>query len=244
MAPPDRSRAARPAAGCAVAILAFAACADEGVAIDVGHSRAAPGATSARGRVEFEFNRDLALVLESALARRGIATRLVGAAGDQANLGARPVLARGTRLFVSVHHDSVQPHYLQTWSYAGAERAFSDRYQGFSLFVSRKNPALAASLACASRIGEQLRAAGFHPSLYHAEAIAGENRAFADRANGVHYYDNLAVLKGAASSAVLIEAGVIVNREEELRLADPEIRERIAEGVARGISACLPKTHD
>lgn len=64
---------------------------------------------------------------------------------------------------------------------------------------------------------------------------------FADRANGVHYYDNLAVLKGAASPAVLLEAGVIVNRDEEPMLASSANHQRMAGAVARGLASCLPK---
>jgi hypothetical protein len=43
------------------------------VAIDVGHSVQAPGATSARGRVEFEFNRDEEPVLASGATRQRMA---------------------------------------------------------------------------------------------------------------------------------------------------------------------------
>ena len=207
------------------------------VAIDVGHSLDAPGAMSARGRSEFEFNRDLALAIGRAVNARGVATRVIGADGKENGLGPRPAKARGTRFFLSVHHDSVQPHFLQTWVHEGRERRYSDRHAGFSLFVSRRNPALARSLRCASGLGEELRRAGFRPSLYHADPIPGEMKPFADRTNGVHYYDNLAVLKGAASPAVLLEAGVIVNRDEELMLG--EARERMAAAVAAGLARCL-----
>ena len=212
------------------------------VAIDVGHTLEIPGATSARGRVEFEYNRDFALAIEQAVAARGIATRLIGADGAEHALNGRPAKARGASLFLSVHHDSVQPQFLQPWVHEGAERLFSDRFAGFSLFVSRRNASLGASLHCASRVGEELRRAGFRPSLYHADPIPGEMKPFADRVNGVHYYDNLAVLKGAASAAVLLEAGVIVNRDEELLLADPARRERMAGAVAAGLARCLGKS--
>jgi N-acetylmuramoyl-L-alanine amidase len=76
-------------------------------------------------------------------------------------------------------------------------------------------------------------------SYYHAEPIPGENRPFADRANGVHYYDQLVVLHTATQPAVLIEAGVIVNRESEQMLAMPETRENIAQAIADGIATCL-----
>jgi N-acetylmuramoyl-L-alanine amidase len=67
----------------------------------------------------------------------------------------------------------------------------------------------------------------------------GENRPFADEANGVHYFDNLAVLKTASTPALLFEAGVIVNREEELRMRDPAVRKRIVESIVAGAGACL-----
>ena len=209
------------------------------VAIDVGHSLQAPGATSARGRPEFEFNRELAQAIGRAVEAQGLRARLIGADGAETGLGRRPARGRGASFFLSVHHDSVQPQFLQVWVHDGAQRLYSDRYAGFSLFVSRRNAALQASLRCASRLGEELRRAGFRPSLYHAEPIPGEMKPFADHANGVHYYDNLAVLKRAASPAVLLEAGVIVNRDEEAALAERDTRLRMAAAVAAGLSRCL-----
>jgi N-acetylmuramoyl-L-alanine amidase len=209
------------------------------VAVDVGHFLAEPGALSARGRPELEFNRALALDLRDALEAQGDRVRLIGAAGDVAVLSRRTAAARGASLLLSVHHDSVQPHYLEEWRHEGETRRFSDRFAGFSLFVSRRNPELAASLACASAIGAVLRVAGFAPSLYHAEPIPGESKPFADRLNGVHYFDNLVVLHAATQPAVLLEAGVIVNRVEELRLGEPATRRRIAEAVAAGVHGCL-----
>jgi N-acetylmuramoyl-L-alanine amidase len=208
------------------------------VTLDVGHTLARPGATSARGVGEFFFNRAFAAAVESALAERGIAAVETGSDGLAADLYARARNARG-RLFLSLHHDAVQPRYQSQWRHDGVSRAYSDRFSGFSLFVSRRNPRAEASLRCASRIGQALRAAGFAPSRYHAEAIPGENRPFADEVNGVHYFDDLVVLRAAAMPAVLLEAGVIVNRDEELRLAAPEERRRMARAVAAGVAGCL-----
>jgi N-acetylmuramoyl-L-alanine amidase len=95
------------------------------------------------------------------------------------------------------------------------------------------------SLACASRIGKSLREKGFTPSRYHADPILGESRPFADEENGVHFYDNLAVGKTAAMASVLVEAGVIVNREEDKRMLDPQVRARIAAAIAEGVRECL-----
>jgi N-acetylmuramoyl-L-alanine amidase len=209
------------------------------VAIDVGHFIEEPGATSARGRPELDFNRELALEIESAARDRGLKTLLVGYDGFMSQLTRRAAAAAGADFLLSVHHDSVQPYLIQTWEYDSVERRFNDDHSGFSLFISRKNLAVKRSLACASAIGEALRAAGFSPSLYHADPIPGENKPFADRTNGVHYYDNLIVLKTARTPAVLLEAGVIVNREEELKMRSAETQKRVAGAVARGLERCL-----
>jgi N-acetylmuramoyl-L-alanine amidase len=60
----------------------------------------------------------------------------------------------------------------------------------------------------------------------------------------VHYYDELVVLHAAQQPAVLIEAGVIVNRESERMLALPETRENIAQAIAEAIAICLTARMD
>ena len=208
--------------------IAFCAASKE-VAVDVGHYAAEPGVISASGVPEFEFNLALASEVKTELEKRQINVRLIGERGDYAVLHHRTRDARGADLFVSIHHDSVQERLLPQ----------AERFAGFSLFISRLNPKKEKSLACASAIGVNLRGAGFTPSRYHADPVLGESRPFADEKNGVHYYDNLAVARSAAMAAVLVEAGVIVNRQEEQRMRDPEVRHRIARAVAEGASACL-----
>lgn len=210
------------------------------VAIDVGHTIAAPGATSARGISEFRFNADLAQVLRDALVFRRGRVVMIGDKGDMSDLQRRTAVAAASAatFFLSVHHDSVQPQYLASWDWRGSAVRYSDRFSGFSLFVSRKNPALDASLRCASAIGAALRRAGLQPSSHHAENISGENKEWADERNGVYYYDNLAVLRSAVMPAVLLEAGIIVNRGEEERLQQPAMRSTIANAVAEGLAEC------
>ena len=201
------------------------------MAVDVGHYAAEPGVISATGRPEFAYNRDLALEVRASLERAGFAVRLIGERGDYAILHQRTRDAQGADLFLSIHHDSVKERLLPR----------ADEFSGFSLFVSKLNPRVAESLACASAIGGRLRAAGFVPSRYHADPATGAPRPFADEANGVHWYDNLAVARTAAMPSVLVEAGVIVNRDEERRMRDPDLRRRIADAVAAGARACLGK---
>ena len=181
---------------------------------------------SASGRPELEFNRELAAEVRRSLEASGFEVRMIE---NQTRLGQRTRQARGASLFLSIHHDSVRERYLPD----------AQRFAGFSLFVSRFNPQPQKSLACASAIGAELRAAGFSASRYHADPVLGENRPFADEVNGVHFYDNLAVGRSAAMPSVLIEAGVIVNRDEESRMQDPAVQRRLAGAIARGAKECL-----
>jgi N-acetylmuramoyl-L-alanine amidase len=54
----------------------------------------------------------------------------------------------------------------------------------------------------------------------------------------VYFYDNLVVLKTATVPAVLLEAGVIVNRDEERDLASAARRALTADAVLQGLQQC------
>jgi N-acetylmuramoyl-L-alanine amidase len=211
------------------------------VAVDVGHSLAQPGATSARGATEFSFNRRLALAIQKALGRVPLRTMLVNSHGQIQVLTERTQKAADAQFFLSIHHDSVQPQFLTEWEFEGAKFRRSEGFRGFSLFVSRSNPFLSESLRCASAVGRALKDAGFRASEYHAAPIPGEGRLFADKENGVHYFDGLAVLRTARSPAVLLEAGVITDMDEEARLSRPDVQGAIADAVARALRFCLLK---
>jgi len=204
------------------------------VAVDVGHTLADPGATSARGRSEFAFNRDFAELLVAALRAYKISVQEINFAGDAGSLAERPEQARGSDFFVSIHHDSISPEFLQFWDWDGEEMSHTTLKRGFGLFVSRRNPDLAGSLHCASAMGAMLRRAGFAPTQWH-----GRKHQPADADNGVWYYDNLVVLHKATFPAVLFEAGVIKHRDEELELLDGDRQARMADALATGIAACL-----
>ena len=209
------------------------------VAVDVGHTLAAPGAISARGVDEFYFNQTLSKQLKIALEARRLRVRPINFAGDIAHLEDRPKEALGADFFIAMHHDSVQEKHLKTWEWDGAERNYSDDFSGFSLFVSRNNPQPETSLRCASAIGALLQRAGFVPATHHADSMVGVARPYADEANAVHYYDNLIVLYKTSLPAVLFEAGIIKNRDEELLLQNQERQARMADAIATGIAACL-----
>ena len=206
----------------------------EWIAVDVGHTLEAPGATSARGRTELEFNRQLAEQLVVALRARGFRVQTINADGRIESLRARPQAAAGATLLLSIHHDSVNATELRPWVWEGRALDYNDEFAGHSLFVSRDNPDTARSILCARTIGARLQRLGFEPTHKN-----GRRRAYADREHAVHYYDGLAVLRHARMPAVLFEAGVIKNRDEELLLRDPARQARMADGIATALAACL-----
>lgn len=210
------------------------------IALDIGHSRASPGATSTQGKTEFEFNRELADFVNLTLVERGVRVISIGRLGEIDHLQQRSQIANDAKakFFLSLHHDSVQPQFLKTWLINGRRQHYSNYAAGFSLFISRKNPSWPASLHCASAIGRALQQNGFKPSPHHSEPIAGERRLWADRDNGVYYYDELKVLRSTAMPAVLLEAGVIVNPVEEQKLLTSAYRNKIAEAIAVGLANC------
>lgn len=209
------------------------------VALDVGHSLSYPGAISARGIPEFQFNLTLANKVKPVLERLGFTVLMIGDHGDMTDLHFRTWSAKSADFILSLHHDSVQPQYLSWWSPEGKCQAYSDLFSGFSVFVSRLNPQPETSFLCASLIGESLRQRGFKPTDHHAKAEPGENRQFADWLNGVYYFDDLLILKTASQPAALLESGVIVNRADELKLLDATTRNTIAEAIGDALANCL-----
>jgi N-acetylmuramoyl-L-alanine amidase len=212
------------------------------VAVDVGHDRIDFGTRSARGLPEWQFNLGTATAIYDRLRRAGIPAMLLAADGRPFPLAERPRLAAaaGATLFLSVHHDAAQQRYLNY----DAGLAYSDLFSGYGLFVSRRNPAYAQSVEAAKDIADGLLASGLHPSLHHAEPIAGEGRPLLDERRGVFRYDDLVVLRTATMPAVLLEAGVLINRDEELLVATPDYRRVIADAVARAASAHCARLAD
>ena len=212
------------------------------IVLDVGHTEQAPGAISARGVAELEFNRRLAAVVAAHLARDGFSDLDVihGAGVGHAELLDRAARASALHpdAFVSLHHDSVQRSFLQPWlAEDGEKHLHSEHASGFSLFVSRRNAEPVRSLALARAISAALTARDLHSSTHHAEPIKGENRPWADATRGIYAFDNLVVLKHVSAPATLLESGVIINREEEKILALDSRRDLVAGALSDAFTA-------
>jgi N-acetylmuramoyl-L-alanine amidase len=210
--------------------------------VDVGHTADVAGALSARGVPEYIFNLHLATEIENALRAAGFdkTVLMVTAEAPTAGLYKRAARANDLKadLLLSIHHDAVPDSFLQTWLVAGEVQHYYDRFPGHSLFISQQNGDRAGSLAYAHLLGMALKARGLTYTPHYTEAYMGHRqRELLDAQAGVYRYDQLIVLKETHMPAVLLEAGSIVNRDEELLLATPERQALVAGAVVEAVDA-------
>jgi N-acetylmuramoyl-L-alanine amidase len=224
------------------------------VVLDVGHSAEVPGAKSARGVPEYEFNLRLAQRIEKTLTSAGFSKTLLLITPGPARKGLFARVARANTLpadlFISVHHDSVPEWFLEVWTHGGKDHGYSDRFTGHSLFISYENGQAQASFTFAQLLGQQLKANGLRYTPHYTLAeMDWRRRDLIDAEAGVYRYDQLVVLRETKVPAVLLEAGSIVNRNEELVMSTPERQTAIAGAVTKAVerfcaaqaSAQLPK---
>jgi N-acetylmuramoyl-L-alanine amidase len=208
--------------------------------VDVGHTVQSDGAMSARNVPEFQFNLHLAQRLVEKLKSEGFATTklLVTEGKARPSLGARVASANNWHadLFLSIHHDSVPDKMMEDWEFEGKKSHFSDRFSGYGLFVSKENPDFVTSMRFAKLIGTQMRAQGIKFADQYTLPIMGRYRHdLLDRDAGIYRYDHLIVLMKTHMPAVLLEAGSIINRDEELQMASPERQDMTIAAIATAL---------
>jgi N-acetylmuramoyl-L-alanine amidase len=208
--------------------------------VDVGHTLDKFGATSARGAHEYDFNLRLAKLIEKDLIDAGFSKTvlLITSEPPQRGLYTRAAKANSipADLFLSIHHDSVPDPLLQKWEYEGQQRSFNDRFKGHSIFVSIDNGDYKGSLLFGKLLGNQMKARGLQYTPHYTEKFMGHRRRqLVDAEAGVYRYDQLIVLKDTHVPAVLLEAGSIINRDEELALGTPERQELISAAVTDAV---------
>jgi N-acetylmuramoyl-L-alanine amidase len=210
------------------------------ILLDVGHTAEAPGALSARNIPEFDFNMRLAKRIAESLKSEGfVETSLLVTEGKaKPSLWKRVAAANrsGARLLLSIHHDSVPDSLLEEWEFEGTRSHFSDRFTGYSLFVSRRNPRFETSLKFGKLLGRQLKAEGLEYARQYTQPLMGRyRRKLLDKDAGVYRFDDLVVLRWSRMPAVLLEAGSIINRDEELAMNSPERQDMISAAVAGAV---------
>ena len=231
-AQPARQKAAIPAPQC-----------DAGkfrLILDVGHTPEIPGAISARGDTEYNFNLRLAGVIKRKLEDAGFmhTTLLLGTGEAIPSLVRRvsQANAMSADLLLSIHHDSVPQVFKTKWTHEGKDLEYSDRFKGHSIFVSKDNVNYRQSLAFAQLLGARLKARGMQYTPHYTEGFMGSRRRMlVDAENGVYRFDQLVILRTPQTPAVLLEAGSIINRDEELLMGTEEHQLQIAGAVTEAV---------
>jgi N-acetylmuramoyl-L-alanine amidase len=211
------------------------------VVVDVGHTLDVPGAMSARGVPEYAFNLQLARDVKQALVDAGFEQTALLITGTAPWRGLFERAARANAmhadLFIAIHHDSVPDNLKQIWEYAGQKNEFNDDYPGYAIFISNDNADRAGSLLFGSMLGHELERRSLHYTPHYTLALMGHRRRIlVDADAGVYRYDQLIVLRQTRMPAVLLEAGSIVNRQEELELATPERRLITSAAIAAAVA--------
>ncbi|MEW6658743.1 MAG: N-acetylmuramoyl-L-alanine amidase [Thermodesulfobacteriota bacterium] len=215
------------------------------IAIDIGHTKLSPGALSARGVPEYQFNQSIGALLHQNLLKdqRFKGSFIINETGGAISLSARAAIAnrRGAALFVSIHHDSVEPKDLSYWVYQGENRPYCDKFAGHSIFYSEENGNPLKSLVFAIILGSEMLRQGFCPTLHHAEKFTGGDKDLIDRTRGIYKYNKLVVLKSTKMPAVLFECGIIKSRDEELIIRSSKYQNNIVKVLINAINIYFVK---
>ena len=128
--------------------------------------------------------------------------------------------------------------FLEKWEFDGQKHNFSDRFKGHSIFVSSENGDSNGSLLFGRLLGRELKTRGLQYTPHYSEKVmANRRRQLVDAEAGVYRYDQLIVLKTTQMPAVLLEAGSIINRDEELLMGSPEHQALIGAAVVDAVEA-------
>ena len=210
------------------------------VVVDVGHTVDVPGAMSARGIPEYAFNLQLAREIKQALVDAGFeqTVLLITATAPRRGLVERAARANSmhANLFLAIHHDSVPDNLKHSWDYGGQKNEFNDDYPGYAIFISNENADPAGSLRFGQLLGRELELRTLHYTPHYTLALMGHHRRIlVDAEAGVYRYDELIVLRQTTMPAVLLEAGSIVNRQEELELGTQERRSLTSAAIVAAV---------
>jgi N-acetylmuramoyl-L-alanine amidase len=224
---------------------------DVKVVIDVGHTPTDTGQISARGVAEFEFNTRLAQQVTDALKSAGFrsARMIVTEKNGHAGLELRAQRANDmdADIFLSIHHNGVKDTTLIPWQYQGEEHYYLDNFKGYAILISGRNHRYDESLGLARILADRLIGSGLEFTTHHDEqtnsTMYGRVGPMVDRARGIYAFDNIVVLHETEMPALILEAGMIVNRHEEVILASPVRRATIARAVVDAVSKFCAATN-
>jgi len=212
------------------------------VIIDPGHGGKDPGAPGRSGQHEKEIVLDIAKRLSGLLKKYGVETVLTRSSDRFIPLENRSAMTENSQadLFISIH--------------ANANKARS--LSGFEVYcISPEVSDYQRALSSARNSSLDLNGGSFAGSNMNLKAILWDMTYTYNRAEAIQLSRNICqsigrsvdtriigvkkanyhVLRGAYIPAILVEVGFLSNRKEEQLLNQPVYRQKIAEGIERGI---------
>ena len=208
--------------------------------VDVGHTLDVPGALSARGVPEYAFNLQLARQIKETLVGAGFdkTDLLITAKAPPVGLFERAMVANRlpADLFISIHHDLV-PSTISCRPGSTKTRTSTTTTTIRAMPCSSRKTMPTAPAVCVRQVFGQ-GASGPRLAVHAALRVPlmrHRRRELLDADAGVYRYDELVVLRDTHMPALLLEAGSIVNRQEEPVLATPERRALTSAAVAAAV---------
>ncbi len=211
------------------------------IMVDAGHGGHDPGAIGRRGLREKSVTLDIAKRLRDLLMRDGFQVLMTRSDDRFIPLYGRSAVANraGADLFISIHAnasrsrsaDGFETYYLSeaTDDHARAlEASENARLPGdLGSSASSDTQAILWDLLYTEHRAESLELAGAICRGMSAHTSRSKNRGVKSA--------RFAVLKGTRMPAVLVEVGFITHAGEEAELRSSDYRQRVAEGIRRGI---------
>ncbi|MEW9898655.1 N-acetylmuramoyl-L-alanine amidase [Chitinivorax sp. PXF-14] len=216
------------------------------IMLDPGHTPRQQGALGVRGVYEVVYNDHFAAKLADALRAASFTVRLTREPGQSLSLTDRATIANDEQpaLFLAIHHDSAQLAYLKKIELAsGAAYQTTRPIGGYSIFVSKANPAFPDAYRFAEQLGQALLGLGRPPTPHHAEDIAGERREWLNERLGIYRFDDLVVLHKTRVPAVLLEVGVIVDPDDERYVSQAHNQDAMCQAIVDAVRAYLGQGH-
>ena len=208
------------------------------IVLDSGHNPKQQGALGVKGIYEVVYNDNLTAQIAKTLREAGFFVILTRTPTQDITLEERTQIANTSDadLFLAIHHDSAQLKYLEK----STLNQFTTYHTttpiaGYSIFASTLNSHFSESIEFATLLGQNLLKLGRPPSTHHAENIQGENRQWLNKALGIYQFDDLIVLKKTTIPAVLLEVGVIVDKEDEAYISNQEKQDAIIQAIVSAL---------
>ena len=204
------------------------------LALDSGYSIHDPGMAGVRGMREVEYNDRFVKELIPRIEAAGWEVKLTrGEYGyvsdvhraEQANIWEADLL-------LSIHHDVSPKRYLKSETKDGVTMNKSTQsFEGYSMYVSKRNKKYRASLCFAQRLGFRLKPLQRDPAYFHKEH---EGLPLVVKEYGIYERD-IPILREAEIPAVQVKIGVVTDASDEAWINNDQYRHDIESAVIKTI---------